>query len=195
MLYLFKCGNENILIIYKRKKNNFQQILWNLSDNTFKEGEWLQYSQLDVKTSKISPCGKYYYYSYNRYTRKECKTYTCVSELLSFKPILFSDDACGRYYKPHKFTENSQPIIYTSEGKPEFTFTSLIPNDFNVVYIRSPSIYPGYNKNLMIKKDDRQMYPTYYNDEIVRGEQIVIKDDIIYRNDEIIYNANENDMN
>lgn len=175
MLYFYKAGKV-VLIILRQNKKRFQQILWDTETDTFTCGQWLLHVQLDFKRSLISPCGRYFYYTYNKHTINS-KTYIIVSEIPYFTAILFSDDGIGRYVYPN-FTIDGNPIIYDNG----YSLISKKQNNFQISHLHLTQDEMDQIWN--IRKESQT--------KIKHELNITVDGDIIFRDGKIIYDASNN---
>jgi hypothetical protein len=121
MFYFFSATQAPIiLILYRQNKNTWRMCKYNIETDELIKGQWM-HGDIDVKRCSLSPCGEYFYYTYNSYDhdREKSVTHIIVSHVPYFTALLYSNDAIGRYSYPCTFdSETGLPIIY----KNEYTF-------------------------------------------------------------------------
>ncbi len=108
-LFLYKAAKANVVAILRRGENRetWELIRWDLETDTFTEGQWLLKKQMNGKYAAISPCGRFFGYHYNIYTKESWACHGVISALPNFTALYFNDDHFGNW-ESIRFTENSE---------------------------------------------------------------------------------------
>jgi hypothetical protein len=87
-------SQTNIALIIVKKKDSYQLIKWDITTDTFTEGQWLHHKKLAINCCAISPDGKYFGWVYNIYG-KLFSTHAGISLIPNFSADLYSGMMCG----------------------------------------------------------------------------------------------------
>ncbi len=124
-LFLYKAAQANVVAILRRgpDRETWELIRWDLDTDTFTEGQWLLKKQMNGKYAAISPCGRYFAYHYNIYTKESSACHGVISALPNFTALYFNEDHFGNW-ESIRFTEkgeiNGPPMV--KKGNVELSF-------------------------------------------------------------------------
>jgi hypothetical protein len=152
-LFIFKASHANISVIIRKnsgKKENYQMIRWDMSNNTFVEGQWLLNKQLFIQGCAISPDGQHFGWIYNQYGRDN-HTHAGISVIPYFTAVLYSPAFLGRWYVM-QFNRDSQPIDKNKCGFITRRETQLI------VSTNTLPVPSGLQPPMFIHKIDERVY-------------------------------------
>ena len=120
-LYLYKAAKANVVVLLRRsgKRDQWEMIRWDLDTDTFVEGQWLLKKVLDPKSASLSPCGRFFAYSYSIYGfvkgEQNFESHGVVSEVPNFTALYFNGNFGGGYGLLG-FTESGEVIASSYIG-------------------------------------------------------------------------------
>jgi hypothetical protein len=138
-LYLYLAAKANTAVLLRRsgKKDQWQMIHWNLDTDTFTEGQWLLKKVINPKTASLSPCGRYFAYTYQVYGfikgEQHHESHAVVSQVPNFT-ALYHNGNFGGGYGLLKFSPTGE--VYCSSfigegmekrGGVTLSFTTTVP--------------------------------------------------------------------
>ena len=201
-LFLYKAKDNNIIAILRRgiKRKEWQLILWNTLDDTFREGQWLINKMIHPKYCSISPDGEYFFYHY--WDRCKYSEDAVFSKLPNFTAEYYG--TWNTYYPNCTFTDdNKGVIVYDDQFAKRRADTELelvLRNNINVNNLSNPS-YIGFrngnkflNANGDMVEDNmlKESYEKHASFIDMKGRVITIKDGILYANSEILLDTTNN---
>jgi len=175
-LFLHKARDASVVAILRRsEKTNWELIKWDISADTFTEGQWLLGKTMNGRYPKLSPDGKLFSYHYDIYHKGDWRCEGAVSLLPNFTALYFCGDHCG----------NWEEIGFGEDGALVFEPTRLVKKGSVDLPIRK------YDKNLTL------VPPSYIDFEALegnvwvdpRGRKISTKDGILYADGEVLYDT------
>jgi len=172
-LFVFRASDAPIALIVRRsnKGKDWQLIRWDVENDVFTEGQWLLNKKLWIDGCSLSSNGEFFYWIYNTYGQ-EIETHAGISCVPYFTAIMYGNKGMGRWDRC-RFDRNTKKPI-NNQGL-EFT---------NVTQIRIECIDTGTPDSTGLIKDDSWMDG--------KGRKITIQEYKIFGNDELIYDATEN---
>lgn len=138
-LYLYKASKANTAVLLRRsgKKDQWEMIHWDLDTDTFTAGQWLLKKVVNPKTASISPCGRYFAYTYDVYGfvkgKQEHESHAVVSQVPNFT-ALYHVSNFGSGYGLLKFSPAGEVYCssfigegMTKTGDITLPFTTTVP--------------------------------------------------------------------
>ena len=105
-LFIYLSENrERAVILFRKTRNTTLQILWNIKDGTFLEGQWLTKKSVYYAGCRLSPDGSLFMYQY----MDKDRDHLCVSNPPYFTSKIYAKPV-GRCCKS-LFTRDNIPVL------------------------------------------------------------------------------------
>ncbi len=188
-LYLYKAEYANIVAILRRgtQRNEWELIKWDLTTDSFTEGQWLRGKVMNGKYSAISPDGQFFAYHYDIYPMENDKqtfdSHGVVSRLPNFTALYFKPNFGGNW-ADIGFDMNSS-IVYSGMTGVE-TLEKKGNEDIPFVDWRSAVKAPtGYIQESRLREGAEEPFVDH------KGRVITTQDAKILVNNQVIYDTTD----
>jgi len=211
-LFMYKAKNADIVAILRRgdKRKTWQLIRWDITSDTFQEGQWLMNKMIHPRYSAISPDGKYFFYHY--WENGQYSDDAVFSKIPNFTAEYYG--TWNTYYQDCSFTNDGKGVYSlekqfvkrNNNTELELVLRNNVDKDDIVLtgYVGTRDYYSKFltaDGNMELDETLPKFSGDYKFDEYyekhasfidMKGRNITVKEGILYADGEILLDTTNN---